>query len=297
MEEIESAYPESSFLSKFSVQDLLNTKKPRPVVQLKSNVKVQDALKVLSDNDILSVPVYDVSLKAYHILDICDFVSGLMNVHGNDLESVKLEFFNTTLDKIWDNDWESLVTISPEHSLHSAAVNLGTTSHRCVVLKDDQAIAIVSQSDIIRFASTISLSPEMLNHKAADLMTTELESIPEEATAAQAFLNMDILHSIMRVRGTPILSKDGRLIEVISGSDLRGLRNQNFSDLELPVLEFKKKSPCKDQMTTCAPDLSFLDILNLFVKKHIHSLFVLEDGRPIGVITATDIIFHIIEYN
>ena len=141
---------------------------------------------------------------------------------------------------------------------------------------------------------------------ARDIMTPEVITIHPEARVE----DLAKLLAENRISGVPVLDAAGRLVGVVTQSDLV----QRSRDLELPpalnILDlhlfletparFQKRlekllgDRVKDVMTpnptTLAPDTPVSDIARLMTAKGVHTLPVLEAGKLVGIVGKLDLI-------
>lgn len=141
---------------------------------------------------------------------------------------------------------------------------------------------------------------------ARDIMTREVITIRPEASIE----DLARLLEERRIGGVPVLDGDGRLLGVVTQSDLV----QRSRDLELPpalnILDlhlfletpsrFQKRlekllgDKVRDVMTadpiTIAPDTPVQAIAQLMAKRQVHTLPVLEKGRLVGIVGKLDLI-------
>jgi CBS-domain-containing membrane protein len=141
---------------------------------------------------------------------------------------------------------------------------------------------------------------------ARDIMTPEVITIGLEARIE----DLAKLLAEHRISGVPVLDAAGRLVGVVTQSDLV----QRSRDLELPpalnILDlhlfletpsrFQKRlekllgDRVKDVMTpnpvTLAPDTPVNEIARLMTAKGVHTLPVLEDGKVVGIVGKLDLI-------
>ena len=142
--------------------------------------------------------------------------------------------------------------------------------------------------------------------KARDIMTTEVITIGPEAPVTEV---ARLLES-HRISGLPVVNPDGRLLGVITQSDLV----QQARDLELPPainlldlhlflvtpanfqrrLEKMLGSTVKDVMTpnpiTISPETPVKEVAAIMDRKRVHTFPVVEGGKLVGVIGKIDLI-------
>jgi CBS-domain-containing membrane protein len=141
---------------------------------------------------------------------------------------------------------------------------------------------------------------------ARDIMTREVVTIRPEASVEE----LAKLLEERLIGGVPVLDQNGRLVGVVTQSDLV----QRSRNLELPpalnILDlhlflempshFKKRlerllgDQVKDVMTgdpiTVAPDTPVNEIASLMTAKGVHTLPVLEEGKLVGIVGKLDLI-------
>jgi len=141
---------------------------------------------------------------------------------------------------------------------------------------------------------------------ARDIMTTEVLTVSPETSIADLSKTLEN----RRIGGVPVVDKDGRLVGVITQSDLV----ERARDLELPpainILDFHFyfESPSHllarvekmlgtmvgDCMTpnpiTVAPDTPVAQIAALMAKQKVHTIPVLKGGKIVGVIGKLDLV-------
>ena len=155
--------PFVSKLSSTTVNDLLSSKS-KQLVSLSSNATLKHCLEMLAEHDILSAPVMegDKFLGFVDVLDIADYT-----LHRYRLETEKFQdpafvesaFLDEAVSEVINfSKVDSAYIISPKSSVHELVhLMTKTKSHRVAVVeqkgKKPTVVGIVTQSDIIRFAS------------------------------------------------------------------------------------------------------------------------------------------------
>ena len=141
---------------------------------------------------------------------------------------------------------------------------------------------------------------------ARDIMTTEVLTVSPETSIADLSKTLEN----RRIGGVPVVDPDGRLVGVITQSDLV----ERARDLELPPainildlhiylqipshliqrVEKMLGTTVGDCMTpnpvTVAPDTSVSQIAALMAKQKVHTIPVLKGGKIVGVIGKMDLV-------
>jgi len=159
-------------------------------------------------------------------------------------------------------------------------------------------IGVLSQSDIIYFlASNKSGLPSkfqgMQLNSMPSIMEKRLLTVAPETTAIDVFLAM---HE-KRLSSVAITNPDGTLAGILSASDVRsGKLTSEFSILLLSAIDFMKECR-KDQgkppnyLVYCTTHWSFMDVIYLLHKEHVHRAFVIEETtkKATSIVAMTDI--------
>jgi acetoin utilization protein AcuB len=117
-----------------------------------------------------------------------------------------------------------------------------------------------------------------------DVMATDLVTVGPEATARQAYRLM----RDRRFRHLPVVAGD-RLVGVLSDRDLRPV-------LFSPTLGRARVGELMNpEPVTVAPGTRIEEAASLLVVKKIGCLPVVVDGRPVGIVTETDLLAVLVE--
>jgi CBS domain-containing protein len=112
-----------------------------------------------------------------------------------------------------------------------------------------------------------------------DMMTTNLISIGPDETASAAWSRME--HE--RIRHLVVLEEE-RLVGILSIRDLGGRKQESF----------REGKTVRDLMTprvmTATPEMTLDQAFQVMQEEPIGSLPVMEDGRLVGIVTATDVL-------
>jgi CBS domain-containing protein len=146
---------------------------------------------------------------------------------------------------------------------------------------------------------------EFLALTAKDLMTTPVMTIPQETSLREAARLLSGFH----VSGAPVVDGEGRCLGVLSSSDFvawAGTEGETPSTErevtcfiapwgEMIDIEECAENEIRRYMTrspiTVAPTASVGEVAQVMVDAHIHRvLVVVEQERPLGVVTSTDIL-------
>jgi CBS domain-containing protein len=122
--------------------------------------------------------------------------------------------------------------------------------------------------------------------RVAELMQAEVQSVAPDAPVNDAALTMADAH----VSGLPVVDRAGRLIGVISTTDIIAAEEEAP---ESRVALFESSS-VRDLMTsrpiTIGSDATIKEAAQQLLYSDVHRLFVVDGERLVGVISTTDIV-------
>ncbi|WP_292517106.1 CBS domain-containing protein [Methanoculleus sp.] len=131
------------------------------------------------------------------------------------------------------------------------------------------------QALLISVAEMISLPKQAIKH----YMSTPLLTLPLSATIRDAVHLFNTHH----IHGAPVLA-DGSLAGIVTLSDIaRGL--DEGLTLDTPVSEVMTAD-----VVEVPSSIRLYELVGRFKEREIGRLIVVEDGRPVGIVTQTDII-------
>ncbi|GAB5552799.1 MAG: hypothetical protein Sapg2KO_23900 [Saprospiraceae bacterium] len=117
----------------------------------------------------------------------------------------------------------------------------------------------------------------------------------------QAFMPICRLFFEMGIHHLPVVNEQEELVGMLSASDV--LKAFSYQLTQLPSTEeevINEAFPISDLMTPApiyviGPEESIRQVAKLFIKHKIHALPVVEAGKVIGIITATDVLNILLE--
>jgi len=286
----------------------------RELIGVAPDTSIEAVLRILRDENITSVPVYDHSgekslpfdvdvakiLGMVAVTDIVNFT--VFGIAGDDAEQADLN----NLEKL-DHPIRNLIGSSPEGraewaiksydidmTLEEVMYPFTVGVHRVVVWdKYDRRDYPLSQTDVVRYLYTSpDVDHDVINAtiEARELTTARhIVSIDNEATALQAFRKM----AVKDVSSIAIVDAEGKLVANMSLSDLRGLDRETFPELGLPVVEYlaKKHGGTTRGPVTVTADTTLFEVMGILLSQATHRVWVVDaDGKPVSQISMTDVI-------
>jgi len=263
----------------------------KSLITIDNDTTIEKTLKVMSKNNILSVPVMkdDILRGFVDIYEIMSYTafSGTGDVNWKLAASDLLG----TMGNYVDDDVKGVWLLREGSSLYKPLEWLSKGVRRFLVETESTGWRLVSQSDMVKFLwknfdkfqlGDISIEEAKIGSKPVIRANTE-------TTAIECFRRM----RIHEVNGIAIVDSAGSLVGTISESDLRGLDQKSMERLQLPVLEFLKLQNLGvvPDVITVRSNLPLRDLMETVSKKKKHRVFLLDGKNQLSsVITLTDII-------
>ena len=89
----------------------------------------------------------------------------------------------------------------------------------------------------------------------------------------------------------PVLNADGALTGVISERDIVRAADVNFDYLRTARVDRVMRHPAP----VCTPDETLQQVMIRLTRERVRHLVVVEDGRPVGVVSVGDLVKHRLE--
>ena len=124
--------------------------------------------------------------------------------------------------------------------------------------------------------------------KVAELMQHNVRTISSEACVAEVVVSLADGH----ISGLPVVDKGGRIIGVVSATDV--LTAEAEAESSTTGRDLMEETPVRDIMTprpfTVTPDEDVREAARQMLYADVHRLFVAEGDRLVGVVSTTDIV-------
>jgi CBS domain-containing protein len=123
--------------------------------------------------------------------------------------------------------------------------------------------------------------------RVAELMESEVQTVPTDAVVNDAVVTL----AESRITGLPVVDGGGRLVGVISTTDI--LASEEEAEDQTVREALFERTLVRDLMTprplTISPDADIKEAAQQMLYADVHRLFVTESERLLGVISTTDI--------
>jgi CBS domain-containing protein len=156
---------------------------------------------------------------------------------------------------------------------------------RIVIVKDRRPIGIITQRDLLRFASE-NPNIDVGEARAVEAMSKKLitaKPVDTVGYAARLMINNNVSSIV-------IVDSNEELNGIITKFDLCICcinKLAGFSN----VREYMTPNP-----VTVKPTLNIFEVINIMSSRRIGRVIVVEDGKPIGIITLSDLVSVIPEF-
>jgi len=284
------------YLSQFTAKDLLQNIH-RKLVRIPVEATLEEALKIMATNHILSAPVWNQNeMLDMGFFDLQDLLA-YIEQHFPTWELTP-QFFQTPITKLVDiSKRNAVITVRMKTPLNEVLQKI-VESHVyriAIVSKHGYIKHIVTQSAVIAFiefhAGRAIHHPSLTKSvKELHLWTAPVKSIPDTVTAAQGYKT---LWDAGRISALAVVNAEGQLVGNLSIGELRNLDSSNYKEVQKPIKEFlaHRNSPPASKMTISV-DTTFNQLVQKLRENHLHRVFVLDYADPkfLGIITLTNII-------
>jgi len=170
--------------------------------------------------------------------------------------------------------------------------------HRApIVSPQGNMMGLLSQSDVIAMLDKPMREERLLEEGLGPKTLKELglgvsEGIMTMSVTTQTILAFWVIY-FNKISAIAVVDSEGRLLGNLSASDIRGIGGsaRRFSSLLLPIGEFLQldgPEACRAAIT-CTLDTTFEQVIALLARNKIHRVWVVDNDRPIGLVSLTDI--------
>lgn len=283
-----------NLLFSFSIRDL----PPQTPICVSLDSTIISVFQTLRNNQILAVPVTDTnkyvgivdsfSLLKYFVIKLDKQLIFEKNAPPKPEQLDKKILSHTLRDVFALSKEQNKTTSLPPSSSLSDVVRELTTTHRVVITDESgMVVRVISQSDIIRFVGA-HLDPSFASKTLRALeislsmhLLSSVVYVQHDCLAIEAVKVM-VMNEISAV---PVV-KDDEIIGHFSSSDL------DFSDennsLNMLLSKVSDIAPLRG-IINVNPSITIGEVLNIFITKKIHRIYIVEDFKQIGILSLSDV--------
>jgi len=304
----------------FKVFDLIQDE--QKVLAVTENATVEDVIRILSTNHIHSVPVTDsLSNDLLGFVDYLDVLAFLLDdiakqsvsSGGSFSETVRTDDLNQLMKRASRFKAANIISaslcnrgasnptvvIGKEASVKDALELLGQGVHRLGVSSGSYIIAMLTQSSVLAW---LMARPERL----AGLRSKTARELgwTREKKGTTMIVKSDeiVIDALMAVRRSfhaslPVVAHDGTFVGVLSSTDVKMLKESNFSLSLKDVQSFLQDvraaahAATRNYRVTCTADATLDEITKKMSQERVSTIAVVDsNGKLDTVVTLTDIV-------
>ena len=313
--------PGIELLTRVKIDEPMNRWRAKKVIWLPDTSTLADALRVLDEHKILSLPVRDPESNEWTgFVDYAGILAFTLKTVTGEQDDERMQWGNYSTDPgLLDKKGELLASSQLKDLIAATSKDWKFTApfypvsragnlfqvveeifckgvHRVPVVEDDnRLVGILSQSDVcaaivanLDEIGTLASSPISLFKMGESLPITMSENAP----AITAFFLM----IYNKVSAVAIVDAEDKLVANLSLRDLRGLNRTNLGSLLQPVGTYLRKAQLSrdgqspSELVTCGKHSLFGDVLHSMAKNRLHRVWVVDEGKHVkGVVTLTDV--------
>ncbi|MFC1677084.1 CBS domain-containing protein [Planctomycetota bacterium] len=183
--------------------------------------------------------------------------------------------------EVMDVMHKDVVTVTVDQTALAASKIMSGNNVSCIMVMDDQSVVgVLTETDFLKSVAEKVSDFESL--KLADIMTSQVISVPSDMPISKASQDMEAMH----IKRLPVLD-DGKLVGIVTQTDLvRAMTShymwRNVSDIMNTNIDMINKSAT---ITDAAKTMS----------SHKFSCVIVADGNePVGILTERDILNRIV---
>ena len=175
---------------------------------------------------------------------------------------------------------------------HVAEALLSSDLRALPVTHRSKVVGIISRGDVIRNLGSVK---EIVSMKVGDMMTPSPTTVSEKDNLEKARQAMKSLEE----RSVPVVDADGKLVGVIGARDIvqivdTQMEKRNARPLGDRVdLDINVGSVMTSPVVTLPPEAAMAEALKIMSERTSSMVIIAEDGRPVGVVSQTDILEYI----
>jgi len=184
---------------------------------------------------------------------------------------------------VYDIATKKVITVPPYESLAVVRdLMIRNNISRVVVAEGDKPLGLVTKKDIVKFLAIDNTDRSLLEIPVSEVMSANLVLVKPDVdvrTAANIMLDNDI--------SSLLLVDAERLVGIVTKTDIC----RHYAERCEGV--FKVRDFMTRDVVYVKPKHSLFRAMSLMVKHNISRVLVLDnDGRPIGIVTFTDLTFY-----
>ena len=182
------------------------------------------------------------------------------------------------LDKIHSIISRNVITLGPEEFLRIAVEKMNFHNVSCVVVVEDKSPAgILTERDIVRL---ISNNINLYETRLKTVMKGPVIAVSEEAEISEV-ANLMVINDLRRL---VVVDDERNIVGIITQADIvKNLKIESFISFREVEQSMRRKVISVGEKDPLPKAIEFM------AKNHISCVPVIEDNRPVGIITERDV--------
>jgi len=300
----------SDNILKRRIEGTVFTRSDKTIYFVDTKATVEQALKVLSEKNILSVPIWDEKSKLFvGLIDMVDILSFLVEIlNESEIDASRRKYLTLT-DYFKNSNVASVSDLSRRDPWIPLACNAKIASlletlskqgaHRVPIMDplNGELLQLITQSDVInfvaknidRFGTVVCKTLAELKLGSSPVVSVDIDGrlkdafrlIVEKKVSAVAVVDSSLtLIATLSVRDLRTLSGEARLLEKLN------MKIRDFLGAMVdPTIDIMNPAIC------CTVKDTLSVAINKLAATRVHRIFVVNDSKkPVAVVSLSDIL-------
>lgn len=274
------------------------------LIILDTALRVQKSLNILTQNGIVSAPLWDSKTSTFAgLLTTADYINVIQYYWQNPDALQKVDKFRLSslreIEKALGVKPIETISCHPDRPVYEACVKMLESRARRIPVVDiddetkrTMVVSVITQYRILKFIAVNVKETQKLRKPLREMNVGTYEGI---ATCFMDTPVMDVIHMLVKknISSVPIVDKQGKVLNVFESVDVIALiKGGSYDDLNLTVGDaLLKRSPDFPGIFTCSVQDSMSTIYDTIRKSRVHRFIVIDDDNKLrGVLTLSDVL-------
>jgi len=274
------------------------------LIILDTALRVQKSLNILTQNGIVSAPLWDSKTSTFAgLLTTADYINVIQYYWQNPDALQKVDKFRLSslreIEKALGVKPIETISIHPDRPVYEACRKMLESRARRIPVVDiddetkrTMVVSVITQYRILKFIAVNVKETQKLRKPLREMNVGTYQDI---ATCYMDTPVMDVIHMLVKknISSVPIVDKQGTVLNVFESVDVIALiKGGSYDDLNLTVGDaLLKRSADFPGIFTCSVQDSMSTIYDTIRKSRVHRFIVIdEDAKLRGVLTLSDVL-------
>ncbi|UPX17389.1 AMP-activated serine/threonine-protein kinase regulatory subunit [Ascochyta rabiei] len=274
------------------------------LIILDTALRVQKSLNILTQNGIVSAPLWDSKSSTFAgLLTTADYINVIQYYWQNPDALQKVDKFRLSslreIEKALGVKPIETISCHPDRPVYEACRKMLESRARRIPVVDfddetkrTMVVSVITQYRILKFIAVNVKETQKLRKPLREMNVGTYDDI---ATCYMDTPVMDVIHLLVKknISSVPIVDKQGTVLNVFESVDVIALiKGGSYDDLNLTVGDaLLKRSPDFPGIFTCSVQDSMSTIYDTIRKSRVHRFIVIDDNAKLkGVLTLSDVL-------